>query len=181
MQNWDTKHIIQLCKQDSQEGKKVLFEMYSPKMLSLCMRYVGNTQDAQDAMIEGFISVYENINKFKDDNLQGWINRIMINSCLKLIKQKNRFLLQEDNDFFDTAEETEIENPERFSKEDIMNALQSISESERTIFNMSVIDGYTHADIAKILKIKKSSVTSVLYRTKTKLKNYLINIEEERN
>lgn len=180
MQDSKIKNIIKLCKKGDINAKKSLYEMFSARMMSLCFRYLGNRQDAEDALIGGFIAVYENINKLKTNNLEGWIYRIMINSCIALIKKGNKIVCKDDETFFENFIDTEIDTPQRFSKADLFGALQSLSNSQRMIFNMSVIDNYSHDEICKILNIKYNSLKSILYQTKIRLKDYLIDLEEKR-
>ena len=180
MQDKEIENIILLCKQGNQDAKRVLFEMFSPKMLALCNRYLNNMQDAQDAMIDGFIAVYDNIDGFVHRNLQGWINRIMINTCLEMMRKQKKILLQEDNSFADADNEIEIDNPERFSKNDVLNALQTLTPNEKTIFNMAVVDEMSHDEISQILNLKKTTIKTTIYKAKIKLRNYLLQLEKDR-
>ena len=180
-ENKEIKHIIKLCKKDDPKAKKQLYEMFAGKMAAICYRYLDNKEDVEDALTDGFISVFENIGKYKEGNFKGWIYRIMVNSCLSLINKQKRFVMRENNTFFDKEENVEIDNPERFSSQDIMNALQVLTPREKVVFNMAVIDGFSHDEISQRLNLKKTSIKAMVYISKVKLRNYLINLEQERN
>lgn len=177
----DLNHIISGCKQGKDSAKKALFEAFSPRMKALCCRYLGNMQDAEDVMIDGFISVYENIGKYKDNNFYGWIYRIMANSCIAYLKRQNRFLFKDDDEFFESDSETEIDNIQRFSKEDLMQALLSLPQSYRIVFNMAVMDDYSYEDICTELSLEKQTVKTMMYRARKKLRDYLTETEKSRS
>lgn len=178
----DTKHlndIIELCKRGEKQGREELFQLYSPKMLAICYRYVGS-QDAEDVMIDGFIRVYENINSYTPNNFSAWIARIMTNTCLAFLKKETKFNLL-NTDYYNAQEQDmEIDNPIRFTKQDLLNAITSLPNSYRTIFNLSVVDGYTHDEICEILHIEKQTVKTALYRAKLRLKDYLLQLEQNK-
>jgi RNA polymerase sigma factor (sigma-70 family) len=176
----DINEIVELCKQGDVEAKRVLYERFSARMFSLCCRYLDNKQDAEDALIDGFITVFEKINQLRTDNVEGWIYRIVANTCIAIIKDKNKLILKQDETVFENYTEVEIDNQERFSKQDLVSAMQALSTSQRTIFNMSVIDGYSHQEICQILGINYNSLKSMLYQTKIRLRDYLLNLEKQR-
>ncbi len=178
--NIDINGIVELCKQGDIEAKRVLYERFSNRMMSLCYRYLDNKQDAEDALIDGFITVFEKINQLRTDNIEGWIYRIIANTCVAMIKNKNKFVYKDDEIFFDDFYKVEIDNPKRFTKQDLIAAMQSLSTSQRTIFNMSVIDGYSHQEICQTLNINYNSLKSMLYQTKVRLRDYLLKIERQR-
>ncbi len=182
--NIDEQHInelINLCKQGNKNARKTLYEIFSKKMMALCYRYLPNIQDAEDALCDGFISMYEHLHKYKQGNFTAWLSKIMINSCLIIIKKQKKFVLKEDNTMFDLAEDIEIDNPQRFNKNDIIKALESLPNAYRTIFNMAIIDEMKYDEICEHLNINKQTVKTVMYRAKKRLREFLINLEEERN
>ncbi|MBQ7984725.1 MAG: RNA polymerase sigma factor [Bacteroidales bacterium] len=182
--NSDNGHIetvVALCKQGENKGRKELFEMFSSSMKALCYRYVGNVQDAEDLMIEGFISVYENIDKYRQGNFVGWMKRIMINNCLMFLKKEKNYNKKNTDYFYQqNEEEVTVENEVRFTKQEIFKALDSLPKSFRTIFNLSVMDGYSHGEICQMLNVENITVRATLYKAKCMLKRELIKIEKQR-
>jgi RNA polymerase sigma factor (sigma-70 family) len=150
-----------------------LFERYVTSMARLCLRYLKDSDTAQDAMMEGFMKVFDQLKRFEYQggySLESWIRKIMVNECLmRLRKNRSRF-------FMDTAE-VDIETSEKIdgnlSAEEITVLINQLPLGYRTVFNMYAIDGYTHAEIASLLGITESASRSQLTHARTKLKEWL--------
>lgn len=83
------KLLVQSCKRQEREGQETVYKKYAGKMMGICKRYLGNSQEAEDALIEGFMIVFSKIDRFNElGSFEGWVKRIMINGCLMKIRKK---------------------------------------------------------------------------------------------
>jgi RNA polymerase sigma-70 factor (ECF subfamily) len=185
------KKIIEQCKQNISEAQKYIFETFSPIMLGLCMRYVRERDVAEDVMQEGFITIFSKIEQYRGSgSFEGWMKRIMINSALLYIRNKNREPSKFSFDtFYDIASETdeesnreeisendEINSETEFSQEEIFEAIAKLPTGFRTIFNLYALDGFKHREIAEILKINIGTSKSQLVRARKKIQKNLTEI-----
>ncbi|MGB1043233.1 MAG: RNA polymerase sigma factor [Tenacibaculum sp.] len=174
--------IIQLHKQESflikkaskqnREAQQVLFEKYAPKMLGVCRQYVKDLHHAEDLMLSGFLKVFTNLHKFKNEgSFEGWIRRIMVNTCLSYLKKKNPIQLTEEDYVFNN--ET-TENLENTSVEEIQQLIDQLPEGYKLVFNLYAIEGYKHSEISKKLNISEGTSKSQLFKARKWLQeNYI--------
>jgi RNA polymerase sigma-70 factor (ECF subfamily) len=162
---------------------KVLYEQHAPSLLSLCLRYCGNVEDAEDVMHDGFIKIIKNLHTFKprdNGSFTGWMKRIMVNSSLNHLRARSK-----DKRFTDIdpivekitiTEEEETDspiNPEKYSKELIMNMICELPAGYRAVFNMYVFEEYTHREIAGIMNFTENTSKSQLSKARAMLKKKL--------
>jgi RNA polymerase sigma-70 factor (ECF subfamily) len=165
--------LIKGCIDGDRQMQKMLYQIYSPKMYGVCLRYSENVDDANDILQEGFIKVYKNINKFRSEgSFEGWIRRIFINTSIEHFRKKIKFNniseVQEN-----TIEDESIDVFNSLSAKDIIKAIDQLSPGYKTVFNMHVIEGYSHKEIADILEITEGTSKSQLARAKGILKKIL--------
>jgi RNA polymerase sigma factor (sigma-70 family) len=144
-------------------------------MYGLCLRYSGNSYDAQDILQEGFVKVFQNLKQFKwEGSFEGWMKRIFVN--LALDKYRSRFhtiSLDEMENAGEIYENSDISALDQLSVKDILNVLQQLPDQYRLVFNLYVIEGMSHHEIAEILKIGESTSRSNLARARNILKEKL--------
>jgi RNA polymerase sigma-70 factor (ECF subfamily) len=137
------------------------------------MRYVKDHDNAQDAMMEGFMKVFDHLHDFVwqgDGALEAWMRKIMINECLvKLRKDRSRFYM--DIIDHDSATHESVEGD--LAAEEIMELINRLPAGYRTVFNLFAIDGYSHMEIAAALGISESASRSQLTHARSKLKEML--------
>lgn len=156
----------------------MLYERYAGVMLSVCMRYAKNRDEAEDLLQEGFIKVFDKISTFRGQgSLEGWIRRIMINHALNYIKSKKLVFLQEDpqrwSDHLADDSHPEAEQ-ELYTPEMMMKAVQELPDGYRVVFNLYVVEGFNHREIAESLGISENTSKSQLSRARRYLRNLLI-------
>ena len=145
-------------------------------MYRLCCRYVKDQPEAEDILVRGFYKVFRSIASFHyqdDTKLSAWVRRIMVNECLMQLRQAIHFnfvLLTQETDFADQAS-TDVES--NLSAEDIYALLLELPVSHRTIFNLFVIEGFSHREIAEQLEISEEVSRSQLSRAKAMLRAIL--------
>lgn len=163
------QELIEKCRTKDRRAQKLLFDRYSPKMFGVCRRYVKSYDDAEDVMIEGFYKVLSNIDKFKGDgSFEGWIRRIMVNQSLMLLRKNNNFKLTVEISNVTISAQPVVEH--NLAAQDILGLLNTLPTGYRTVFNLYVIEGYKHREIAEILEISINTSKSQLILAKKRMK-----------
>ena len=179
----DLECIIEGCKQNDRIFQHKLYKLFSKKMMITCLRYTNNEDEAKDILQDGFIKIFMNIQKYSPSgSFEGWARRIFINLSIDYFRKKQKQNILTDSDYIENIDlKTEIEEEGtkyNFSSEQVMHAIQSLSPVYRTVFNLYVMEGYTHKEIAQILKISEGTSKSNLAKAKANLKKRLTNNEE---
>lgn len=175
------KAIVQGCVREERKCQKMIFEMYYGKMMSACLRYISDKDEAQDVLQDGFIKVFSNISKFDfNGSFEGWVRRIIVNTAIDYIRKKKKDIFQvTDHEFImvnysEEADKTDDENMyANLKKNEILEAIQQLSPAYKTVFNMYVIDGYTHQQIAELLNINIGTSKSNLAKARMNLQKIL--------
>ncbi|HEY9342950.1 MAG TPA: RNA polymerase sigma factor [Hanamia sp.] len=162
--------LIQGCINEESQMQQLLYDKFSPKMYGVCLRYAGNEDDASDILQEGFIKVYKNLSKFRGEgSFEGWIRRIFVNTSIehfrKKVKLYNVTEVQEN-----TIEDTNLDALDILAAKDIIKIINELSPGYKAVFNMHVIEGYSHKEIADIMGITEGTSKSQLARAKGVLK-----------
>ena len=153
--------------------QEMLYRQFSPKMYGVCLRYSGNVEDANDLLQEGFIKIFKNLVKFRrDGSFEGWMRRIFVNTSIehfrKKVKLYNVSEVQEN-----TIEDVELNVLDSMAEKDIILLVNELAPGYKAVFNMHVIEGYSHKEIAEILGITEGTSKSQLARAKGVLKKSL--------
>ena len=157
--------IIKGCQKGNRKSQYELYQQYASGMLAVAMRYSKSTQEAEDILQEGFIKVFQNIDKFRQDSSIGyWIKRIIINTALN--HQRNKLYLYPMVDVDDLREGMEAVSLESLEMEDLMNMIQDLPTGCQVIFNLYAIEGYPHKEIAKMLSISEGTSKSQYARAR---------------
>ena len=162
------------CMNNERWAQELLYKDFYPTMLPLCQRYATNREDALDIMHEGFIKVFKHIHKYQfGTSLNAWIKRIMINTAIDYYRKQVRRRTEDLNAAFHVK--SKDPNAINFlSAEEIIDCLQELSPSYRAIFNLYVMEGYSHREISERLNISESTSRSNLVKARGKLKALLL-------
>ena len=164
--------LIEGCRQKNRKAQKRLYELHAPVMFGVCMRYVKNRQDAEDVMIEGFFKVMTNIHQFKGaGSFQGWIRRIMVNESLMFLRKQHNFRMTVEVSNIEIKSQVTIED--ELSAQDIINLLEKLPTGYRTVFNLYVLEGYKHREIAEMLEISINTSKSQLILAKKRMQSLI--------
>lgn len=168
--------ITALQRADSR-AQKALFERYSSKMLTICVRYVSNRYEAEEILMDGFMRVFEKVGQYKSEgSFEGWIRRIMVNESLMYLRRNKQWkaeialedaLPEADTSFAD----------QDLMAEDLLNLLEQLPTGYKTVFNLYAIEGYTHAEIAESLGITESTSKSQLHRARALLQRLVAQVD----
>jgi len=177
-QHWSVEELIELCKKSDRRAQEQLFRHFYGKMLAVCLRYISDRDSAQEVLQEGFIKVFDNIKGYDSKgSFEGWVRRIMANCAIDAIRKvrKDTHLSDNVNDFKYIPDEDEGEDWDITSlkAEVAMEAIQNLSPAYKMVFNLYVLEDYTHKEIAEALGISEGTSKSNLAKAKMNLQNYL--------
>lgn len=165
----DEKTIVK-CLNGNKRAQKALFKTYAQKMFVHCYRYLKSKEDAEEMVSDGFVKVFQNLNGFvyRDlKSLEAWIKRIMINECLMFLRKRKITFLDESKAL---NVESENKSDSELEAKDIYDLILSLPAGYRTIFNLYVIEGYSHKEISQKLKISEGTSRSQLTKARMALK-----------
>ena len=165
--------IVQACALRKRWAQKLIYEQYYSAMLGVCLRYASNQEDALDILHDGFIKVFKNIHRYEQGtSLNAWIRRLMINTSIdyyrKLIKRRT-----ENIDTVLDLKGKDVDAVSKCSEKEILGAVQSLTPAYRAVFNLYVLEGYSHKEIAVFLNISESTSRSNLVKARQKLKDFV--------
>jgi RNA polymerase sigma-70 factor (ECF subfamily) len=145
------------------------------------MRYAGDRDEAKDILQDGFIKVFQSLDKFnRDGSLEGWIRRIMVNTAIDKIRRDKRSLtLSQSEDLLDVnvqmeEEEEEVDERMELNMKDVITAMQDLSPGYKAVFNLYVMENMTHREIAVELGISEGTSKSNLAKAKLNLRKILL-------
>jgi len=169
------QQLIKEASQGSAAAQKCLFDELSGKLWPICLRYVKSREDAEEILLDCFFKVFKNLKDFKFINetaFHGWIKKILINECLAFLRKKNSFSIVSDS----AAEEMALDEDmlQGLEREEIYRMILQLPTGYRTVFNLNIIDGLDHKEIASRLGINEASSRSQLSKARTLLQKMLL-------
>lgn len=173
----NTEELLLRLRDQDRAAQKWLYERYSPLMFSVCRRYLRSREDAEEALVSGFYKVFSQIDGFSGTgSFEGWIRRIMVNECLMMLRKSQPLEFPGDDlQIVDQVDGFNIEAD--ISAREIIEVLDQLPPGYRTVFNMYVLEGFKHIEIAEILGISINTSKSQLILAKEKLRSLLKNYE----
>ena len=175
MNKQSIQRIVKGCQNKDSKYQRLFVEQYAGLLYAICLRYMGNREDANDQLQIGLFKILEKINKFDPNRgkIESWIATIVINTCLSELRKNKLYILPINDETINTS----IVSPEVIDKmttEEIINIVQNLPSIYREIFNLIEIDGFSHKEAAQMLDIKLGSSRSRLARSKEMLRVLLI-------
>ena len=171
--------LVAACQRRERWAQQKLYEEYYGKMMSVCLRYAGSEDEALDLLHEGFIKVFKNIGKYEaGTSLTAWMRRIIINTCIDTYRKNIRRRTEDLEVAFELHNE-DVDAISQCSEQEILDAIQQLSPAYRAVFNLYVIEGYSHKEIADTLDITESTSRSNLVKARMKLKALLTDSYDE--
>ena len=169
----DEISLIKACSNGDGKAFRKIYEIHSGTMYSICLRYMNNEDEAKDALQEGFIKVFKNISKFKfTGSFEGWMKRIFVNSSIELIRKRKMHLDVSELNSNELPLTAKIETGS-MDAEKMMTLVQQLPEGYRTVFNMFIVDGYSHKEISDYLEISESTSKTQLFKARKQLQEWL--------
>ena len=165
----NVNQLVEACLLGDDGAFEQLFQIYAGTMMTVCRRYVADTAEAEDILQEGFIRVFQNLGSFGfKGSFEGWIRKVMVNTALRYISQKKSNLEVQIEEY--PVEEThEPDALSKMTEEEILKLIDGLPDGYKLIFNLYVIEGFTHKEIATILNIEESTSRSQLVKARRML------------
>ncbi len=169
------EQLVKLCLQGNAAAQERLYNLFAPKMWTVCLRYMKNEEEAQDVLQMGFVKVFKNLQAFnKTGSLEGWIRKIIINTALDNLRKNKKY---ENNVTWDDVayqqEDQTINVLHKLAAEDLMQLINNLPTGFKTVFNLYAIEGYSHKEIAQMLGITESTSKSQYSRAKALLRKII--------
>lgn len=166
--------LIKGCVKNNPTCQRILFEQYAGIIMTICLRYSNDRYEAEDILQEAFIRIFRYIKQYKfEGSFEGWMKRIVVNTALKIL-QKKVIRFSELNEEIIALPKTEPEAWSDLSKQEILKLISNLPIGYRVVFNLYVMEQYSHEEIAKILKINAGTSRSQLAKAKKKLQEQIV-------
>lgn len=170
----DPKKLIKGCISGNRECQRELYDLYAAKMFGVCIRYASDYSQAEDFLQEGFIKVFNNLNNLNDYSaLEGWIRRIIINTCLEIIRKNKKHFDHVDVQGVDIKVDVDI--IDYLSAEELIKIINKLPAGYKSVFNLYAVEGYSHKEIAGKLGISEGTSKSQYSRAKVQLQKEIEN------
>lgn len=173
------QELIEKCKQQSSKAQEALYKQYSGVLFGICLKYSPNRAEAEDNLQDAFITIFKRIEQYQGKgSFEGWIKRITVNTVLQKYRKKK---------VFDISNEQQIEDAEVEVKQNnipldfLLRIIQELPDRYRLVFNLYVLDGYSHKEIAEMLGISDGTSKSNLARSRMILKKKVEAYKKEQN
>jgi len=168
------ENLLHECKKNNTLAQEQLYKLLAPKLFAVSLKYSRNREEAQDNLQESFLIIFEKLKQFSGKgSFEGWAKRLVINYVLQQYRKQGSFLeLVSDN--IPNVEEVEIDD-ESVTMEFLLKIIQELPDRYRLVFNLYVVDGYSHKEIAEMLEITDGTSKSNLARAKMILKEKIQN------
>ena len=168
------ERLAAACKEGDRKAQKRLFDTLAPKMMAVCLRYMGNREDAEDILQEGFVTLFTKLDSYQGaGSFEGWARRIFVNTALMHLRRTDALGLSDDiseaRGLF-TEEATPLQ---KMGYRELMNLISQLPADARTVFNMYVVEGYSHKEIAQELGCTEATSRSKLQRARIRLQELI--------
>ncbi|NQX85022.1 MAG: RNA polymerase sigma factor [Flavobacteriaceae bacterium] len=164
--------LIKKAVQNNREAQHALYQLHAAKMLRVCRYYIKDLQYAEEAMLNGFFKVFTKLENYKfQGSFEGWMRRIMVREAISFLRQKKQIEFPDD-----TVEHYNLESNNIKTKMDIADLqrlIDALPQGYRMVFVMYAIEGYKHAEIAKLLQISEGTSKSQLFKARKLLQDQL--------
>lgn len=161
--------LISKASKGDRKAQHDLFELFSPKMMSVCRQYAKSNDLAEEVMLVGFFKVFTHLKDFKNEgSFEGWIRRIMVNESISQLRKDKKFQF---------VSEVEIENSQEHSAyietelevNEIQKMIDSLPDGYKTVFVLYAVEGYKHSEISELLQISESTSKTQLFKARKML------------
>ncbi|PLW93566.1 MAG: RNA polymerase [Marinilabiliales bacterium] len=167
--------IIKKCLKGNSQAQRALYNMHKVKWFMICLRYAHNKSEAEDMLQDGLISVFNNLKQFDPGKAEFsvWSNKVIVNAALQYLRKWKKLNFNQPIDDYEeklSIGETVIET---LGAKELTALVQNLPDGYRTVFNLYVMEGYKHREIAEILNISENTSKSQLLKAKKMLRNQL--------
>ena len=166
------QQMIALCKRGDRVAQKALFDSLSRKMFPLCIRYMGDRDAAEDVLQEGFISLFSKLDSYSGEgSFEGWARKVFVNTALMTLRKNDVMRQSEDIESAWNVTGNEVSALQSMSYKELMEMVAELPPGFRTVFNLFLVEGYSHKEISEMLGITEATSRSQLQRARVMLQN----------
>lgn len=167
--------LTKRCLNGDSKAQRTLYETFKVPMFRLCLRYANNRQTAEDMLQDGFIMVFKDLKHYKGSGaLGGWIRKVMINVALQHIRKRVKLFAIEELEAANQITSKEETIYEQLGAKELTMLIQQLPDGYRMVFNLYVVEGYAHKEIADLLNISVSTSKSQLFKAKAQLRHLVV-------
>ena len=166
------QEIIKYCQAGDRKAFKVLVDTYAPKLKGICLRYMKDEFSAQDVLQDSFIKIFKCINDYKcEGSFEGWMSKITVRSALQELRKRKHKIVYLENGTNHLEPRVDADIDLNLNENDILEMINSLPDHYRVVFNMHVIEGYSHLEISELLGIGESTSRTKLTRARKKIQS----------
>lgn len=180
--DWVDKSVLDGCINNDRRAQELLYKQFYGPMVALCIRYTRNEEDAIEVLHNGFLKVYKHIGSYDPGkaSLYTWIKTIMVNSAIDFIRSRQKF---KNNVELKEMHESGIDNEaiHRMSATELLALIRQLPQATQTVFNLYVVEGYNHREIAELLGISDGTSKWHLSEARRQLQQLLLTMHVMRS
>jgi RNA polymerase sigma factor (sigma-70 family) len=165
--------IIQGCLENKASAQEKLYTLYSRRMMAICLRYTRSRFEAEDIFHEAFVKVFRNIHTWQGGSFEGWMRRIFVNTAINHYRQNRKYFDHVDSSYAETMLSSTDNVIAELSNQDLLETVSRLPEGYKLVFNLHVVEGYNHNEIAEMLGIAEGSSKSQLSKAKAHLQKLI--------
>jgi len=170
--NADWSDLVEGCRKGERRSQKAVYDLLSGKMLSVCMRYMADREAAEDVLQDGFVTLFTKLDSYSGEgSFEGWARKIFVNTALMSLRKNDVMRQTEDVSEARNLDSGEASAIEKIGYKDLMKMIAELPPGFRTVFNMYVIEGYSHKEIAETLGVSETTSRSQLQRARLLLQS----------
>lgn len=168
------KKAIRAAKKGNPTAQRFLYDQYKVSLFGICLRYGRDRSEAEDIMQEGFINIFKDLHQYTSKgNLEGWMKRVMVNTALRYLRKWKKDWQHEDSQDYQDAFQSDEVIFNRLGMEELTRMIQRLPDGYKVVFNLYVIEGYSHKEIANLLGVSENTSKTQLFKAKAALRKQL--------
>ena len=168
------EQLVPPCRSGDRKAQKRLFDALAPKMMALCLRYIGDRPTAEDVLQDGFVTLFSRLDSYSGaGSFEGWARRIFVNTALMHLRKTDALKLSDDIEEARALFTEEATPVQKIGYRELMDLIGKLPPDARTIFNMYVVEGYSHKEIAETLGLNEATSRSKLQRARLRLQEMI--------
>jgi RNA polymerase sigma-70 factor (ECF subfamily) len=170
----ELNEIVAGCIQADSKHRKAFYMLFAPHMLSVSHRYARNREDAEDIFQESVLKTFNNIHQLKDlEKIEWWTKRIVINEAIQFYNKNRKLIFTENYETFQQVDDFSMDIFKSMELEEVLEAIRTLPDKMRLVINLYAIEGYSHDEIADMLKISVGTSKSNLFDARKRIKGML--------
>ncbi len=164
---YSEKDLVKECLSNNAKAHEEFYRRYATKMYGVCLRFAKNKMEADDIMQEGFIKAYTNLKSFRNEgSLEGWVRRTIVNTAINHVKKFAKYKKDLDIETAEPVQNLNSNVVDKISVDELLRLIKELPIGYKMVFNLNVMEGYTHREIGALLDISENTSKSQLSRAR---------------